>query len=85
LTVVDVNKGLALQRLRQGLAVVAVLFLGDDLTDEDAFASLEAQDVGVKVGPGPSRARYRVRNTDDVARVLAETAELRRRATDNGQ
>ncbi|MBC7835787.1 MAG: bifunctional trehalose-phosphatase/glycoside hydrolase family 15 protein, partial [Phycisphaerales bacterium] len=59
------------------VAATAVLFVGDDLTDEDAFAVLRGPDAGVKVGPEPSRAIWRVRDTEEVARLLAALAELR--------
>ncbi len=48
-----------------------VFYLGDDLTDEDAFASLP-DDVTVKVGnPGtPTRARYSLPDPDSVHAFL---------------
>jgi trehalose 6-phosphate phosphatase len=45
-----------------------VLYLGDDVTDEDAFRSLGPDDVTVKVGDGGTAARYRV---SDPAAALA--------------
>ena len=33
-----------------------MIYVGDDVTDEDAFAALDADDVGVKVGQGKSIA-----------------------------
>ncbi|HNQ22835.1 MAG TPA: trehalose-phosphatase [Phycisphaerae bacterium] len=77
LSVVDTNKGLALRRIRQRLGASAVLFLGDDLTDEDAFATLAGPDVGVKVGTGESGAGFRIADTLAVAQVLARVAERR--------
>jgi trehalose 6-phosphate phosphatase len=71
------DKGRALQTLRQRLGASAVVFLGDDVTDEDAFASLAGPDVGVKVGEGPTAAKYRVGDTLEVARLLANIAERR--------
>ncbi|MFH0980720.1 MAG: trehalose-phosphatase, partial [Planctomycetota bacterium] len=69
LSVVETNKGTALRRIRRRLGATAVLFLGDDVTDEDAFDTLLGPDVGVKVGPGESRARFRAANTIEVARI----------------
>ncbi|HOB76509.1 MAG TPA: trehalose-phosphatase [Phycisphaerae bacterium] len=77
LSVVETNKGVALNRLRQRLGATAVLFLGDDLTDEDAFAALTGPDVSIKVGDGETRAAHRLESTLDVARMLATLAELR--------
>jgi len=77
LSVVATDKGSALGRIRQRLGASAVLFIGDDVTDEDAFAALAGPDLGIKVGPGDSAARHRVADSVDVARVLAYLAERR--------
>ena len=78
LSAVATDKGAALERLRSLLGATAVAFIGDDLTDEDAFATLTGPDVGVKVGPGDSAAGLRVADTDAVARMLANLFEWRR-------
>jgi trehalose 6-phosphate phosphatase len=70
LAVTDADKGSALSRLRSELSAAGVLYLGDDVTDEDAFAVLRAGDVGVKVGTGETRARHRVPDLAGVAAVL---------------
>jgi trehalose 6-phosphate phosphatase len=54
-----------------------VIFFGDDTTDEDVFAVLAGHDVGVKVGDGPSLARYRVDTPSDVADALMAIFALR--------
>lgn len=77
LSVVATDKGTALQRIRQRLGATAVLFVGDDVTDEDAFAVLTGPDLGVKVGAGATGARFRVADTVEVARLLARLAERR--------
>jgi trehalose-phosphatase len=77
LSVVETNKGRALQSLRQRVGATAVLFMGDDITDEDAFATLAGPDAGIKVGDGPTVAKYRVQTALDVARVLADVAGKR--------
>jgi trehalose-phosphatase len=56
--VVRAGKGGALQRLREAYDARAVLYVGDDVTDEDAFAVLGPDDVGVKVGAGDTLAAY---------------------------
>lgn len=77
LSVVVTDKGLALRRLRQRLGASAVLFVGDDVTDEDAFKTLAGPDVGIKVGPGETTARHRVDGTIAVAQLLALVSERR--------
>ncbi len=71
------DKGESLTRLRQHVGATAVIYVGDDVTDEDAFAALDDDDVGVKVGQGKSIATHRVRSTDDVAELLERLADAR--------
>ncbi len=81
LAVTDVTKGTALLRLRAelGLTHGGVLFAGDDTTDELAFDVLDddAGDVTVKVGEGPTDARYRVADPGELAYLLVLLARLR--------
>lgn len=77
LSVVGTDKGRALAQMRQRCGAGAVIFLGDDITDEDAFATLAGPDVGVKVGRGESLAQYRVESPVEVARLLARVSERR--------
>ena len=74
----DATKGDGLQVLRRHLDATGVLFAGDDVTDEDGFAVLGPDDVGIKVGDGETQARYRVADPDAVAEVLTALAEARR-------
>lgn len=78
LAVVKTDKGNALDTLRHQAGATAAIFLGDDVTDEKAFARLSGPDLGVKVGEGESLAAYRVPDTIDVALVLAFILEERR-------
>ena len=78
-SVIATHKGIALDTLRNQLSASAVLYIGDDITDENAFAHLHGPDVGVKVGEGPTRAAYRVHSPMAAARVLALLVEARRR------
>ena len=71
------DKGRALESIRHRVGATAVLFFGDDLTDEDAFRTLTGPDASVKVGEGESAARFRLGGTEDVARALALLYELR--------
>lgn len=51
-------------------------FAGDDVTDEDAFAAVNALDgISVKVGPGDTAAQIRVSTVDQFLGWLHYTAE----------
>lgn len=83
LSVVDATKGVALSTLRAqaGLAPRAggVLYIGDDVTDERAFAVLDDDrgDVTVKVGDGPTIARHRIVDPQAVAVLLDYLVQFR--------
>ena len=64
------DKGDALVALRDRVQADVVVFIGDDVTDEDAFAVLRPVDVGLKVGPRATRARFRVDDQTQVAGIL---------------
>ncbi|MCP9275552.1 trehalose-phosphatase [Mycolicibacterium arenosum] len=76
--VLRTDKGEAVDILREQCDATAVVFLGDDVTDEKAFRRMRAADVGVKVGPGDTLARYRVDTPDDVAETIAYLLAARR-------
>jgi trehalose 6-phosphate phosphatase len=76
LAVTDADKGSALRRLGQELGVAATLYLGDDVTDEDGFRALGADDVTVKIGDGPTDARYRVPDPAGAVALLERLAGL---------
>lgn len=65
------SKADAVARLRTALGAATVVFVGDDATDERVFATLSATDIGVKVGEGPTAAKVRLRDPDDVVELLA--------------
>ncbi len=77
LGVIEADKGSALESMRHRVAATSAIFIGDDVTDEDAFAVLRGPDVGIKVGPGDTKAGLRVDSTEHVAMILARLAELR--------
>ena len=60
---------------------VAVLYAGDDVTDENALATLLPGDVGVKVGPASTVAQFRVSDEHAVGELLTELARLRSQRT----
>ncbi|WP_263250596.1 trehalose-phosphatase [Saccharopolyspora rosea] len=78
LAVVQTDKGNALDALRHQVSATAAVFLGDDVTDEKAFARLHGPDLGIKVGDGDTLAAYRIKDTTEVATVLAFLMEERR-------
>lgn len=82
LTVMETSKGKALNTLRERCTAQAVLYLGDDVTDEKAFDVLDSPgDVAIKVDPDPAvvtAARYRVDGPADARAVFEELLTLRR-------
>lgn len=78
LAVTDADKGSALLRLREELGAQGALYLGDDVTDEDAFRALAPDGVTVKVGDGETAAAHRVPDLDGVRAVLERLVEALR-------
>jgi trehalose 6-phosphate phosphatase len=74
------DKGTALQRLVEVAGAARVLFVGDDVTDEAAFAAaLPVPAVMVRVGRHPtSRAGYWLRRQADVEVLLRRLLARRR-------
>lgn len=64
------SKGEALLELAARLGRSTVVFFGDDLTDEDVFRMMRADDISVRVGPGETAARFRLAGPADVAEFL---------------
>lgn len=67
----------AVARLRAQTGATAVLFAGDDVTDEDALRSLRPRDVGVRVGAGETAAAVRVADIPQLAAMLVMLAHER--------
>ncbi len=65
------DKGRGLDALRAEHSARAVVYLGDDVPDEDAFSRLGPGDMAVKVGPGPSIASHRLAGPEAVCEMLA--------------
>jgi trehalose-phosphatase len=72
------DKGTALQNLRRDEDAATVIYIGDDVPDEDAFAVLGPDDLSIKVGPGASRAFRRLADPEAVRELLAALADLHR-------
>ncbi|GAA1616729.1 MULTISPECIES: trehalose-phosphatase [Brevibacterium] len=86
LAVSQATKGTGIRALVGAVDPTAALYLGDDITDEDAFAELADMDdeltgVGIKVGEAPTQAEFRVADPDAVAALLTRLAEQRRGVT----
>jgi trehalose-phosphatase len=60
------DKGRAVGELRRRFDPRSVVFVGDDVTDEDGFHALGDGDVGIKVGDGATAATRRLSDTDAV-------------------
>ncbi len=81
LAVFTANKGHAIDAIRADCGADRVIYFGDDVTDEDAFVVLGPQDLGIKVGEGPTAATQRVADPDAVAEVLEHLGDRRRMRT----
>lgn len=81
---VHADKGTALRQLRAlthgAESRVTMLFVGDDVTDEAGFESLEEGDVGIKIGPGPTAAGFALDGQEQVTPMLRQLFRLRSRA-----
>ena len=72
----DWNKGKAVLYILETLHPCGTgalpIYIGDDRTDEDAFAALSGRGVGILVSESPRKtaANYTLRNPDEVSRFL---------------
>lgn len=75
---VDWDKGRAVRWLIDDLELqdAVPVYIGDDLTDEDAFRALAGRGVGIAVqeSPQPTAATYTLRDPDEVRALLAGLA-----------
>ncbi len=78
---IDWDKGKALtwllRKLELDQADVVPIYLGDDLTDEDALREIEEHGIGLLVRdePRPTHARYALENTDEVRIFLQKLCD----------
>lgn len=77
LVIGDMNKGSALDTLRGATDATATIFVGDDRTDEHAFARLGPSDLAVKIGPGSTCAPVRIASQAEVAPLFRRLHSLR--------
>jgi trehalose 6-phosphate phosphatase len=83
LTIAENDKGSAIRALAAARTVDATAYFGDDVTDERAFAALDAKsgDVTVKVGEGSTLASYRLETVADVVIALGVVVSTRQSAS----
>lgn len=87
---VDWDKGKALLALMEELyadsSKIMPLYIGDDITDEDAFRDI--RDHGISIVVGKSRrktlAHYKLRNTEEVREFLESLAALAEKKVSHG-
>lgn len=80
LSVVHTGKGPALSELAEQVGAQAVLYLGDDVTDERAFVHLHGgsvRAVTVKVGDGETEAQFRLPDEAAVVDLVQRLGDLR--------
>ncbi len=66
-----IHKGRIVAQLSsERLAGMTVVAIGDDRTDEDLFAALPPEAITIRVGPGPTRARFRLDGINAVRALL---------------
>ena len=71
------GKDAAIATLRARYQPTAILFAGDDVTDEDAIRALGPGDLGIRVGEGETAATLRVDSPQQIAQVLSVIAHER--------
>ncbi|MBS1672346.1 MAG: trehalose-phosphatase [Actinobacteria bacterium] len=73
----DEGKDAALSRLRAHVDATAVMFAGDDVTDEDGMRTLAGDDLGVRIGAGETAAGLRVADPAAFSVLLEALADAR--------
>jgi trehalose 6-phosphate synthase/phosphatase len=73
---IGINKGRAAQRWLAKEKVDFILAIGDDVTDEDTFSVLPETAYTIKVGLGPSKARFNIASHHEVRKLLQEIIEI---------
>ena len=73
---IGINKGRAAQRWLDKEQWDFILAIGDDVTDEDTFSVLPETAYSIKVGLGPSKARFNIASHHEVRKLLQEMIEI---------
>jgi len=82
---IDWHKGKAVEWILNDLGYQPhkhlAIYIGDDVTDEDAFAALKDKGFGILVADTPreSQAAYMIKDTQDVKRVLEFLIEMKQK------
>jgi trehalose 6-phosphate synthase/phosphatase len=71
---IGINKGRAAQRWLAKEQWDFILAIGDDVTDEDIFGVLPESAYSLKVGLGPSKARFNIASQHEVRELLHDMA-----------
>lgn len=82
LSLVRPDKGRALAAARDRAGAACTIFIGDDATDELAFAVLGPGDVGIRIGPGPTAAPFRIGSQAEVGPLLEGLLHARAEAVE---
>ena len=71
-----IHKGLVLPPLPPAkLARTTIVAIGDDRTDEDLFGALPPEAISIRVGPGNTRARFRLEGVAAVRALVQSLVE----------
>ena len=82
----EATKGDGIHEVRRRLRPSAVLFAGDDRTDEDGFRALGKTDISIKIGQENTDARFHLDSPYDMAETLQRLYRIRRGfAIDRGE
>jgi trehalose 6-phosphate synthase/phosphatase len=72
-----IHKGLIVPPLPpERLARTTVLAIGDDRTDEDLFGALPPEAISIRVGPGATKARFRLESVAAVRLLLQSLMDV---------
>jgi len=73
---IGINKGKAALKWISKDMWDFILAIGDDVTDEDIFAVIPESGYSIKVGLGPSHAKFSVKSFREVRSLLTELEEI---------